>query len=125
MHASNTSSVTIGCGNHILRFSITVSTNQEIRTTFAELYLTEYFGFVQIPQVIECYETGHWSNKPQIACPNIACWPRRKSHLLRRTPPSTGDSESLAEIKYSLSVVVSGKSTVKKVSSCPLSPAII
>jgi hypothetical protein len=28
MHDSSTSSVTIGCGNHILRFSITVSINQ-------------------------------------------------------------------------------------------------
>jgi hypothetical protein len=34
MHDSNTSSVTIGSGNHILRFSITVSTNQEIRTSY-------------------------------------------------------------------------------------------
>lgn len=68
----------------------------------------------------ECYKTGHWSNKPQITCANIPCWPQRKSHLLRKTPPSTGDSESLAEIQYSLSVVVTGKSTVKQVSNCPL-----
>ncbi|CAG8154228.1 unnamed protein product [Penicillium nalgiovense] len=79
----------------------------------------------KIPHVIECYKTGHWSNKPQITCPNIACWPKRKSHQLSKTPPSIGDSKSLAEIKYSLGVVVSGKSAVKKVSNCPLSPAII
>ncbi|KAJ5402221.1 uncharacterized protein N7487_008117 [Penicillium crustosum] len=67
-----------------------------------------------IPQATECYKTGHWSNKPQITCANIPCWPQRKSHLLRKTPPSTGHSESLAEIQYSLSVVVTGKSTVKQ-----------
>ncbi|KAL2704059.1 hypothetical protein AAEP93_005130 [Penicillium crustosum] len=90
MHDSKSSRVTIGSGNHTLRFSIT------------------------IPQATECYKTGHWSNKPQITCANIPCWPQRKSHLLRKTPPSTGHSESLAEIQYSLSVVVTGKSTVKQ-----------
>ncbi|CAG7924861.1 unnamed protein product [Penicillium olsonii] len=68
----------------------------------------------QLPQVTECYKTDHWSSKSDVTCANIGRWRTQKEHLMRRSPPSTGDSDSIAEIKYSLTVSVTGKSVVKK-----------
>lgn len=42
-------------------------------------------------------------------------WRKEKSHLLRKSPPSTGKRDLLAEIQYSLTVIVTGRSVVKKV----------
>jgi hypothetical protein len=70
--------------------------------------------FIQFPQVIGCYEYGHWSTNPQIARANIVCWRRHKARLLRNCPPSRGNSNLPAEIRYALSVVVSGRRTIKK-----------
>ncbi|CAG8026349.1 unnamed protein product [Penicillium salamii] len=84
------SSVTIGSGECTFPFSIT------------------------LPKVTECYKADHWSDKSNVSCANIGRWRTQKEHIMRKSPPSTGDSDSIAEVKYSLTVVVTGKSVVKK-----------
>lgn len=107
---SRVSSVTIRQGTHLHGFSITVSIHSQLPG-----YNTSRLSLRQIPQTTECYNTDHWSNKSQLSCAKL--WWRRnqKDHLLRKAPPSIGDSDSSAEVGYYLTVVVTGKRGARKV----------
>ncbi|KAE8382869.1 hypothetical protein BDV26DRAFT_288172 [Aspergillus bertholletiae] len=75
-------SLTVGSGTHIFPFSLTFASTSE------------------------CHKVSLDESKPSPSCIGLLYPKNKTSHILRRLPPSTGDTLSAWEVKYLLDVTV-------------------
>ncbi|OJJ37007.1 hypothetical protein ASPWEDRAFT_170504 [Aspergillus wentii DTO 134E9] len=93
---TNSRAMSLGPGEYTFSFSIRVCT-APLTICLGSVYLTS--GIFQFPQVSECYKGSSASHDKRPTN-------RRRHHLLRKLPPSTGDSSTPGEIKYLLEATV-------------------
>ncbi|KAE8308798.1 hypothetical protein BDV41DRAFT_591785 [Aspergillus transmontanensis] len=86
-------SLTVGPGTHIFPFSLT------------------------FPSTSECHKISLDEAKPNPSCTGFLYRKNKAHHLLRRLPPSTGDTLSPWEVRYFLDVTVTKTGILKGVSS--------
>jgi hypothetical protein len=104
--------LTLSQGKHTFPFSVNVCPRTFL-TTCISLGVNNSPG-IQPPRVAECYKLSKNEKSLLTSCAEVESRKIGEIHLLRRLPPSCGDSLSAAEVKYFLQIRTMGKRIPKE-----------